>query len=165
MRVRTLGHFGDAPTLSQGDSGSAVQTLQNDLNALGYGPLTVDGQFGPSTESALTTYQSDQGLTVSGQADQATWDALSASPLSSPTPTANTPAASSSSPNILTTAVNWLSNPLPASSVTATSGAQAGGFDWKLIAAVSALGLGGAVLLFGVGRNLFKRKKRAPAAS
>lgn len=161
--MRIYKRFGDAPVLSQGDSGSAVQVLQTDLNALGYGPLTVDGQFGPATEAAVNAYQMAQGLTASGQADQATWDALSASPLSQPTPTSNTSTGTGSNTNVLSSITNWLSNPLPSSSgaVTSITGQASGGMDWKLIAAISALGLGGVVLTFGLVRGLFKKKATA----
>jgi peptidoglycan hydrolase-like protein with peptidoglycan-binding domain len=62
------------PNLSQGDSGSAVGTLQQALNNNGYS-LTVDGQFAVATEQAVQDYQKKIGelpslpITV----DQETW--------------------------------------------------------------------------------------------
>ncbi|MFE9097812.1 peptidoglycan-binding protein [Streptomyces sp. NPDC007264] len=62
-------------TVRQGDSGSAVTALQRQLNAHG-ASLTVDGSFGPATDSALRSFQSAHGLTVDGIAGPMTWQAL-----------------------------------------------------------------------------------------
>lgn len=47
---RTLAHY---PTLLPGDRRSAVRTLQCVLNDDGYGPVVVDGYYGPQTRSAV----------------------------------------------------------------------------------------------------------------
>lgn len=44
-------------TLEKGDSGKEVYALQRRLNDLGYGELSVDGDFGPNTESAVQNFQ------------------------------------------------------------------------------------------------------------
>ena len=40
--------------------------LQKDLNALGYGPLTVDGNLGKISARSLRTFQADHNITVDG---------------------------------------------------------------------------------------------------
>lgn len=69
------------PTLSAGDTGADVRTLQERLNVWGAHPaLTVDGDFGPATTSALRTFQSAHHLTVDAVAGPATWTALLKNP-------------------------------------------------------------------------------------
>jgi peptidoglycan hydrolase-like protein with peptidoglycan-binding domain len=52
--------------------------LQFTLQAAGYSTITViDGIFGDQTEAALRQFQEDEGLPVTGVADEATWSALS----------------------------------------------------------------------------------------
>nr|WP_281241101.1 peptidoglycan-binding protein [Marinococcus luteus] len=56
-----------ASSLREGDSGSAVQELQKDLNEAGFhvtdNPTTY---FGPQTDSAVKAFQKDQNLVVDG---------------------------------------------------------------------------------------------------
>lgn len=73
-----------SPDLSQGASGDAVSALQSQLDALGYAPGPVDGQFGSRTEQALETFQRDFGIAATGVADGTTVAALDAV-LNSPT--------------------------------------------------------------------------------
>ncbi|SDP12842.1 Peptidoglycan-binding (PGRP) domain of peptidoglycan hydrolases-containing protein [Actinopolyspora xinjiangensis] len=53
-----------------GDSGPAVRAVQHRLGT------TVDGVFGPVTESAVRTFQSERGLRGNGVVDARTWDEL-----------------------------------------------------------------------------------------
>jgi len=46
--------------LQRGDTGSAVESLQEDLNAAGYNSGPTDGDFGPKTEAALQQFQQDR---------------------------------------------------------------------------------------------------------
>lgn len=62
-------------TVRRGDSGEAVRAVQGQLLARGYG-VTVDGAFGPGTESAVRSLQSTQGLTADGVVGPNTWLAL-----------------------------------------------------------------------------------------
>ena len=64
-------------TVQQGSNGAAVKELQNDLNKNGY-HVTVDGNDGPLTTSALKNFQSKHHLAVDGIAGPATWHALGA---------------------------------------------------------------------------------------
>jgi peptidoglycan hydrolase-like protein with peptidoglycan-binding domain len=50
--------------------------VQQRLNALGYGPLAVDGDFGPVTRSWVVRYQSDYGLYVDGVVGPVTWRSM-----------------------------------------------------------------------------------------
>lgn len=64
------------PTLRRGASGGAVTDLQQKLNAAGHSVGTVDGQFGPKTETAVRSFQSEQGLSRDGVVGAKTWAAL-----------------------------------------------------------------------------------------
>lgn len=59
------------PQLSQGAKGAEVKALQKLL-----GGLTIDGSFGPKTDSAVRAYQKKKGLTVDGSVGKDTWGAL-----------------------------------------------------------------------------------------
>jgi len=61
--------------VSYGSSGADVTALQQLLNILGYG-LVTDGIFGGGTNSAVMSFQSNQGLVVDGYVGSATWAAL-----------------------------------------------------------------------------------------
>ncbi|GMA63463.1 peptidoglycan-binding protein [Alicyclobacillus fastidiosus] len=64
------------PTVQTGSTGSAVVTLQKDLNSLGYSVGSVDGDFGPMTRSGVETFQRAHGLTVDGIVGPETWGAI-----------------------------------------------------------------------------------------
>ena len=65
------------PDLSRGNgAASDIEALQVVLDQLGYPPGPIDGQFGRRTESAVKSFQSDQGLGVDGQVGQQTWTAI-----------------------------------------------------------------------------------------
>src|SRR5437879_4516037 len=49
-----------------GSTGLNVADLQRRLTALGYQTGSVDGQFGPTTQSALQAYQTANGITPDG---------------------------------------------------------------------------------------------------
>ena len=78
-QVTTGAPTGANPTLTQGDTGQAVQTLQTRLNVWG-ATLTVDGNFGPATLAAVKAFQAAQKLTVDGIAGPQTWSALNLNP-------------------------------------------------------------------------------------
>ncbi len=44
-----------------------VLDIQRALNKAGYGPLTEDGQMGPSTKTALTKFETDRKLPPRGE--------------------------------------------------------------------------------------------------
>src|SRR5260370_26573818 len=62
-QVSTGAQTGGNPTLTEGDTGPAVQTLQTRLNVWG-ATLTVDGNFGPATLAAVKAFQAAPKLTV-----------------------------------------------------------------------------------------------------
>lgn len=62
--------------LQNGSSGHAVQALQKQLNAKHHSGLSVDGQFGPATLTAVKSFQSGHGLAADGIVGPATWQAL-----------------------------------------------------------------------------------------
>src|SRR5260370_31652809 len=77
--VPTGAQTGANPTLTEGDTGPAVQTLQTRLNVWG-ATLTVDGNFGPATLAAVKAFQAAQKLTVDGVVGPQTWSALNQDP-------------------------------------------------------------------------------------
>lgn len=46
--------------------GDDVKEVQQQLEDVGYGPLTADGVYGPNTASTVKRFQADQGLTADG---------------------------------------------------------------------------------------------------
>ncbi len=77
------------PTLQEGSADSAnVIILQQQLNAHGYNVGAADGSFGPGTEAQVVKFQQDNKITpADGVVNQATWNALLASPSTSSTTT------------------------------------------------------------------------------
>ncbi|MEA5573145.1 peptidoglycan-binding domain-containing protein [Calothrix sp. UHCC 0171] len=63
------------PTLRFGDFGQSVRVLQRLLRSNGY-PISIDGSFGPVTESAVRAFQSRRGLVVDGIVGSRTWNEL-----------------------------------------------------------------------------------------
>ena len=68
--------------LRQGDSGTAVFTLQRQLNRIAkdypfFGKLTVDGVFGPRMASTVKTFQRQFNLTADGVVGRQTWYKIS----------------------------------------------------------------------------------------
>jgi len=57
-------------------SSSTVRNVQQALNAKGFNAGPADGQWGPSTESALKQFQTAQGLPSTGALDTPTMNAL-----------------------------------------------------------------------------------------
>ena len=60
----------DCATIATGAHGPAVVTLQRAVKA------TPDGDFGPMTAKAVSTWQKAHGLKQTGAFDVATWKAL-----------------------------------------------------------------------------------------
>jgi len=54
------------PTLRKGSKGSGVKLLQQNINKVSGSKLTLDGDFGSKTKSALEKWQSSVGLTADG---------------------------------------------------------------------------------------------------
>ena len=69
------GSISPFPLIRSGDRDHPVQTLQHLLRARNH-PVTVDGDFGPKTDSAVRAFQMDAHLTVDGIVGPATWSAL-----------------------------------------------------------------------------------------
>lgn len=62
--------------LRPGSKGSLVKVLQDLLNAHGFGPLELDGDFGPRTLDAVVTFQTSESLTPDGLVGPMTWARL-----------------------------------------------------------------------------------------
>jgi hypothetical protein len=63
-------------TLKPGDSGAQVKDLQGALKSLGYAVGTIDGQYGPTTKTAVAAFQHAAGLTEDGVFGPKTLNAL-----------------------------------------------------------------------------------------
>lgn len=63
-----LGHLNPVAEAKEGD----LSGVQGRLKNLGYDPGPADGKYGPRTRAALAIFQSDEGLDVTGEADDAT---------------------------------------------------------------------------------------------
>jgi hypothetical protein len=77
------GIFGDAiqPTigvLKRGDKGAGVAAIQKQLFDLKYEGVTVDGDFGATTEKLIKQFQQEHGLAVTGIVDSIVEGALQA---------------------------------------------------------------------------------------
>ena len=66
----------DNSTLQKGSKGEEVVKLQNRLNELGYSVGKADGDFGNKTKSAIEQFQGDNGLDITGIADEKTLELL-----------------------------------------------------------------------------------------
>lgn len=62
-------------TVRNGSSGDGVRACQSQLKAHGYS-ITVDGAFGPATESALRSFQTSVGMAGDGICGPTTWSKL-----------------------------------------------------------------------------------------
>ena len=60
-------------TVRLGSRGKDARLLQAALNELGFGPLVVDGDFGPASVRGLKRFQTALGLTTDGICGRNTW--------------------------------------------------------------------------------------------
>lgn len=65
-----------AKTLKIGMKGQEITALQNSLVAAGYLARTVDSEYGSTTEKAVSLFQKDKGLTITGEVDEKTLKAI-----------------------------------------------------------------------------------------
>ncbi|WP_415644762.1 N-acetylmuramoyl-L-alanine amidase [Stackebrandtia soli] len=63
-------------TRRNGDTGEAVKGIQRSLSSKHGIATTVDGSFGPGTDTSVRTFQSRKKLTVDGVVGPITWQAL-----------------------------------------------------------------------------------------
>ncbi|MDY7014348.1 MAG: peptidoglycan-binding protein [Cyanobacteriota bacterium] len=66
------------PSITPGDSGKEVRVLQDFLKGLGHFEGPLDGEYGPATETAISEFQTSQGLEPTGTLDAQTWEQLKA---------------------------------------------------------------------------------------
>ena len=75
-----------APIAKKGDKNDTVKQIQEMLIRLGYLNGSADGDFGGKTETAIKSFQRDQGLPEDGIVTQETFDALNEAYASAPVP-------------------------------------------------------------------------------
>jgi peptidoglycan hydrolase-like protein with peptidoglycan-binding domain len=63
------------PVVQNGNQGHPIRTLQFLLRAHDHN-LTVDGMFGPATETAVKAFQAGKGMTADGIMNPQTWSVL-----------------------------------------------------------------------------------------
>ena len=66
----------NSPYINRGDSGQAVKNVQSKLQSIGYLHGSVDGIFGPQTESAVMSFQRAHNLAADGIVGPKTESAL-----------------------------------------------------------------------------------------
>ncbi|MER7666838.1 peptidoglycan-binding protein [Kitasatospora sp. NPDC096128] len=91
--------------LQKGASGACASTLQTMLNTFNAGRLTVDGQFGPATDTAVRNFQASHALAIDGIVGAAVKNALYTS---TPTPLPSGPI---NSAKVLNAAKSYLGVP------------------------------------------------------
>lgn len=64
------------PTVRRGDHGENVETVQGLLRARSHPEVTIDGDYGPTTERAVRAVQAWGGVTVDGTVGPRTWAVL-----------------------------------------------------------------------------------------
>lgn len=105
-----IGADAEAAALKQGANGSAVYTLQSQLQTLGYSIGEVDGVYGRKTVEAVKEFQRDQGLAVDGIAGDSTqWTLENVASRSSEV--SRGISARSAAPRVLSTSKNYLGVP------------------------------------------------------
>lgn len=65
-----------SPTLSKNSRGNDVLTLQKKLYLIGYDITELDGVYGVETEKAVSAFQRDNKISVTGVVTNVTWRAL-----------------------------------------------------------------------------------------
>ena len=65
-----------SPTLSKNSRGEDVLTLQKKLYLIGYDITELDGVYGAETEKAVSAFQRDNKISVTGIVTNVTWRAL-----------------------------------------------------------------------------------------
>ena len=65
-----------SPTLSKNSRGNDVLTLQKKLYLIGYNITEFDGVYGNETEKAVSAFQRDNKISVTGVVTNVTWRAL-----------------------------------------------------------------------------------------
>ena len=81
-RIEAIPESYPGTPLRRGDSGTAVRTLQRQLNRIAqaypfFGTLSVDGVFGAATEEVVKKFQKQFSLTVDGVVGRVTWYKIS----------------------------------------------------------------------------------------
>jgi len=130
------------PTIAPGATGDAVRRLQRALRRTPDLGLSVDGVFGPKTETAVKGFQQGAGLVVDGIVGPLTWGAL---PDGGPMPTLQ----EGSSGEVVRSLQQILTNGAPGQWNT-TPGAIDGNFGPNTKASVKAFQVWGGVTSDGV---------------
>lgn len=110
----TAGTVINRPSLKAGSQGTAVSELQAVLKLLGYYTGAVDGDYGQSTATAVSQFQTAAGLNPDGIVNSGTWERLfplvpTASAAAFPVPATTTktpPPAANPSPSNTTRVTN-----------------------------------------------------------
>jgi hypothetical protein len=66
------------PSIEPGSQGKEVRVLQDYLKGLGYFEGPLDGEYGAATQTAVSNFQTSQGIEATGKLDAQTWEQLKA---------------------------------------------------------------------------------------
>lgn len=66
------------PWIEPGSEGKEVRVLQDHLKGLGYFEGSLDGEYGTATQTAVSEFQTSQGLEATGVLDGETWTQIKA---------------------------------------------------------------------------------------
>lgn len=143
--------------LTQGDSGSAVRELQEQLLFLGY-TVTVSGTYDAQTTSAVKAYQTNSSLPATGEADSYTRSAVEKDFLSDGGQSSGGGGFASTATDLLTAGTSFvtgLTSAKPAKTKTkeVELPPEEKGTNWWLIGGVVA----GVVLLGGAAVLVFRK--------
>jgi len=134
MGVRRPGGAAAAPeivagALSSGAQGRVVTALQSALAARGFDPGGIDGEFGPLTSAAVSSFQRARNLPVTGSADPATLQALGVSTDSGPQPSVAAQEPTMQLPDLLNTVIGALIKQKATPAATTTTATAQGQVD------------------------------------
>lgn len=62
--------------IKRDSTGNDVKILQSTLNRIGYGPISIDGEFKDKTEEEVIDFQKSEGINPDGIVGESTWAAL-----------------------------------------------------------------------------------------
>jgi peptidoglycan hydrolase-like protein with peptidoglycan-binding domain len=133
-------------TLAPGSEGRLVTAVQSALAAAGFDPGGIDGEFGPLTSSAVSSFQRARNLPVTGVVDSATLQSLGVSADTNAQPNVATEQPTMQPQDILKTLIDALilkQTGQPAAPASPAAAAPVSGIDMTQILQMAIAALSG----------------------